>query len=198
MQARSPKSVTAIPQASYTPRQLIPKIPLTPKFLYTQESDSKTIKQIRNPPNPHPRLNPPPSPPLKSLNFSTKQSRPPFLPVRLQGLETLWSMGIRGRKASRPLHMQYRCNRNDYRINSFEPEICICNGNYLEFKRGYVSVVRDFLLKFPEISLCNGNWFFWQRDSASVIGNLFLPEKVSVCSQFLDATVPWRAAWLHL
>ena len=39
----------------------------------------------------------------------------------------------------------------------FEPEISICNGNSLEFKRESVSVMRDFLLKFPQISLCNGN-----------------------------------------
>ena len=35
----------------------------------------------------------------------------------------------------------------------FEPEICICNGHKLEFKRESVSVMRDFLLAFPEISL---------------------------------------------
>ena len=28
----------------------------------------------------------------------------------------------------------------------FEPKICICNGNSLEFKRESVSVMRDFLL----------------------------------------------------
>ena len=39
----------------------------------------------------------------------------------------------------------------------FEPEICICNRNQLEFKRESVSVMRDFLLKFPQICLCNGN-----------------------------------------
>ena len=39
----------------------------------------------------------------------------------------------------------------------FEPEICICNGNELQFKRESVSVMRDFLLKFPQICLCNGN-----------------------------------------
>ena len=39
----------------------------------------------------------------------------------------------------------------------FEPEICICNRNQLEFKRESVSVMRDFMLKFPQICLCNGN-----------------------------------------
>ena len=39
----------------------------------------------------------------------------------------------------------------------FEPEICICNGNLLGFKRESVSVLRDSLLKFPQICLCNGN-----------------------------------------
>ena len=66
----------------------------------------------------------------------------------------------------------------------FEPEICICNGNELEFKRESVSVMRDFLLKFSESWFCNGNQVFWQRDSVSVIGNEFLPEKVSACNRF--------------
>ena len=57
----------------------------------------------------------------------------------------------------------------------FEPEICICNGNQLEFKRESASVMRDFLLKFPQICLCNESQFFWQSDSVSVIGNYHLP-----------------------
>ena len=51
------------------------------------------------------------------------------------------------------------------------PEICISNGNKLEFKGKSVSVMKDFLLTFPQICFCNGNHFFWQHDSASVIGN---------------------------
>ena len=56
----------------------------------------------------------------------------------------------------------------------FEPEICICNGNQLEFKRereGSVAVMIDFMMRFPEICLCNENQFFWHRDSVSAIGN---------------------------
>ena len=52
-----------------------------------------------------------------------------------------------------------------------EPEICMCNGNELAFKRESVSVLRDFMLKFPQICLCNGNYFSWQHDSVSLIGN---------------------------
>ena len=58
----------------------------------------------------------------------------------------------------------------------FEPEICICKGNYLEFKRESVSVRRDFRLKFPQICLCNGDKFFCQHDSVSVIENYHLTE----------------------
>ena len=35
----------------------------------------------------------------------------------------------------------------------FEHNIRICNGNELEFKREFASVMRDFLLKFPQICL---------------------------------------------
>ena len=33
----------------------------------------------------------------------------------------------------------------------FEPEVCICSGNELEFKGESVSVMRDFLPAFPQI-----------------------------------------------
>ena len=39
----------------------------------------------------------------------------------------------------------------------FEPEICICDENCLEFKRKSASVIRDFRQKFPQICLCDGN-----------------------------------------
>ena len=61
----------------------------------------------------------------------------------------------------------------------FEPEVCICNGNDLDFKR--ICICNE---KFPQIYLCNGKYFFWQHDSVSAIGNEFLPEKVSVCNRY--------------
>ena len=39
----------------------------------------------------------------------------------------------------------------------FEPEVCICKINYLEFKGESVSVMRDLLPTFLQICLCNGN-----------------------------------------
>ena len=66
----------------------------------------------------------------------------------------------------------------------FEPELCICNGNSLEFKRESVSAMRDLLLTFPQICLCNGDSFFWQHDLVSVIGYSVPPGEVPVCDQF--------------
>ena len=42
-------------------------------------------------------------------------------------------------------------------LMNFEPEVCICNGHSLGFKRESVSVMEDFLLTFPQICLCNDN-----------------------------------------
>ena len=86
----------------------------------------------------------------------------------------------------------------------FEPKICICNGNQLEFKSESVSVMRDLLLlTFPQIGFCNGNELVWQHESASVIANSCPPEKVSVCNQcgcygipFTGSQTGCRSAWL--
>ena len=36
----------------------------------------------------------------------------------------------------------------------FAPQVCICNGSYLELKEKSVFVMRDSLATFPEICLC--------------------------------------------
>ena len=48
----------------------------------------------------------------------------------------------------------------------------VFNGNSLEFKREFLSVIREFLLTFPQICLCNDNSCFWQHDFVSVIAIL--------------------------
>ena len=40
-------------------------------------------------------------------------------------------------------------------LSCFEPEICICDENFLEFKGESVSVMRDSLQTFPQICFCN-------------------------------------------
>ena len=94
------------------------------------------------------------------------------LPVRLDGLSHHvlpqlkgWAQAIHHHK-SLVILQEHLCVASSRKLFAeaemitelirFEPEICICNRNELEFKRESVFVMSDFLLKFPQICLCNG------------------------------------------
>ena len=47
-----------------------------------------------------------------------------------------------------------------YRVNLFEPEVCICNGNSLKFKERVCICNEGFPPTCPQICLCNWNSFF--------------------------------------
>ena len=72
----------------------------------------------------------------------------------------------------------------------FEPEICICNGNYCKFKAKSVSVMRDFCQhshrSVPVMDINSSGC--WQRNSASVIG-INCPHNICLSVIMLDSTV---------